>query len=63
MAEVRPSATTARRVDIYEALDRYLKQAQWNRLKAYGREKARERSIKPGDVERLIAEARSEHGR
>ena len=44
-----------------EAVDRYVREKQWQGLKSYGRRKARERGIKAGDVLRLIAESRREH--
>ena len=44
-----------------EAVDRYIREEQWQTLKSYGRQKARERGIKAGDVLRLIAESRREH--
>jgi metal-responsive CopG/Arc/MetJ family transcriptional regulator len=44
-----------------EAVDRYIREKQWQDLKSYGRQKARERGIKPSDVQRLIAESRREH--
>jgi predicted transcriptional regulator len=44
-----------------EAVDRYIREEQWQTLKSYGRQKARERGIKEGDVPRLIAESRREH--
>jgi len=48
-----------------EAVDRYIREKQWQSLKSYGRRKARERGIKESDVLRLIAESRQEreHGR
>jgi hypothetical protein len=44
-----------------EAVDRYIREKQWQSLKSYGRQKARERGIKERDVLRLIAESRQEH--
>ena len=44
-----------------EAVDRYIREEHWQTLKSYGRQKARERGIKAGDVLRLIAESRREH--
>lgn len=44
-----------------EAVDRYIREEQWQSLKSYGRQKARERGIKENDVLRLIAESRREH--
>jgi hypothetical protein len=48
---------------LIEAVDRYLKEKQWQSLKSYGRQKARERGIAEGDVMDLIAQSRQEHGR
>ena len=44
-----------------EAVDRYIREEQWQSLKSYGRQKARERGIRESDVTRLIAESRREH--
>jgi predicted transcriptional regulator len=44
-----------------EAVDRYIRDQQWQTLKSYGRRKARERGIRESDVPRLIAESRREH--
>ena len=44
-----------------EAVDCYIREKQWQGLKSYGRQKARERGIKEGDVLRLIAESRREN--
>ena len=44
-----------------EAVDRYLRDKQWQSLKSYGRQRARERGIKQSDVPRLVAESRREH--
>jgi predicted transcriptional regulator len=44
-----------------EAVDRYIREEQWQTLKSYGRQKARERGIKEGDMLRLVAESRREH--
>jgi predicted transcriptional regulator len=44
-----------------EAVDRYIREEQWQSLKSYGRQKARQRGIKENDVQRLIAESRREH--
>jgi hypothetical protein len=46
-----------------EAVDRYIKDKQWSALKVYGRAKSRELGLTAGDVPRLIAESRQEHGR
>ncbi len=45
-----------------EAVDRYLKEEQWQRLKAYGRERALARGLTEADVPRLIEESRRECG-
>ena len=44
-----------------EAVDRYIREEQWQTLKSHGRQKARERGIKASDVLRLLAESRREH--
>jgi predicted transcriptional regulator len=44
-----------------EAVDRYVKDKQWQSLKSYGRRKARERGVKQSDVPKLIAEFRREN--
>ena len=44
-----------------EAVNRYIREEQWQSLKSYGRQKARERGINESDVPRLIAESRREH--
>jgi predicted transcriptional regulator len=44
-----------------EAVDRYIRAEQWQSLKSYGRQKAREHGIKESGVLRLIAESRREH--
>ena len=43
-----------------EAVNRYIREEQWQSLKSYGRQKARERGINESDVLRLIAESRRE---
>ena len=45
-----------------EAVDRYIKDEQWQSLKAYGRERARARGLSEADVPRLISESRQEFG-
>jgi metal-responsive CopG/Arc/MetJ family transcriptional regulator len=47
---------------VTEAVDRYLKDEQWQRLRAYGRERAAARRLTEDDVPRLIEEARREYG-
>lgn len=44
-----------------EAMDRYIREKQWQSLKSYGRQQARDRGIRESDVPRLIAESRREH--
>ncbi|MGD1103683.1 MAG: hypothetical protein ABSA59_16660 [Terriglobia bacterium] len=56
----RAQARTVNEV-LAEAVDRYIREKQWQSLKSYGRQKARERGIKEGDVLRLIAESRREN--
>jgi predicted transcriptional regulator len=43
-----------------EAVDRYVKDQQWQSLKAYGRERALARGLTEADVPRLIEESRME---
>jgi predicted transcriptional regulator len=45
-----------------EAIDRYVKDMQWQGLKSYGRAKAQGRGIKPSDVQSLVADSRKENG-
>ena len=46
-----------------EAVDRYIRDKQWETVKRYGIAKSRERVLTEGDVARLIAESRAERGR
>jgi hypothetical protein len=46
-----------------EAVDRYIRDKQWEAVKRYGVAKSRERGLTEGDVPRLIAESRAERGR
>jgi fructose-1,6-bisphosphatase/sedoheptulose 1,7-bisphosphatase-like protein len=46
-----------------EAVDRYIRDKQWEAVKRYGVAKSRERGLTEGDVARLIAESRAERGR
>ena len=48
---------------VVEAVDLYIKDKQWAALKRYGRAKSRELGLVEGDVPRLIAEVRQQHGR
>ncbi len=43
-----------------EALRRYLDDSRWRELQEFGRARAANLGIKPSDVEKLIAEYRSE---
>jgi len=45
---------------VTEALERYIKEMQWQSLKAYGRERARMLGLTEADVSRLVAESRRE---
>ena len=45
-----------------ELLERYLREQEWRKLQAYGRERARALGIEEGDVDRLVAESRAERG-
>ena len=46
-----------------EAVDRYIKEKQWEALKRYGRAKSSELGLSEADVPRLIAESRQERAR
>lgn len=43
---------------VREALRQYLWSSRWNRLRAYGQDKARKSGIEEEDVERLVDEVR-----
>lgn len=45
---------------VTEAIERYIQQEQWLRLKVYGREKAHALGLTEDDVPRLIEESRRE---
>lgn len=65
MAELeRVARTQGRTVKqvLTEAVDRYVKDEQWQRLKAYGRERARALGLTENDLPRLIDESRQERG-
>lgn len=47
---------------VTEAVDRYVRDDRWERLAAYGRERARSLGLTETDVPRLIEEARREYG-
>jgi len=44
-----------------EAVERYLRDRSWQRLLAYGQERARSLGLSDTDVPRLIEEYRQEH--
>ena len=46
-----------------EAVDRYIRDKQWEAVKRYGVVKSRESGLTEGDVARLIAESRAERRR
>jgi predicted transcriptional regulator len=46
-----------------EAVDKYIKEKQWQGLKRYGRARSRELGLTEADVPRLLAESRKEQGR
>jgi hypothetical protein len=46
-----------------EAVDRYIRDKQWEAVKRYGVAKSRERGLTEGDVPRLVAESRAERER
>jgi predicted transcriptional regulator len=46
-----------------EAVDRYIRDEQWEAVKRYGVAKTRERGLTEADVPRLIAESRAERRR
>jgi hypothetical protein len=46
-----------------DAVDKYIRGMQWRDLHSYGRQRANDLKLKPSDVERLIAESRSEQTR
>ena len=65
MAEVEKIARAQERTVsqvVAEAVDRYLKDERWLRLKAYGREQAHALGLTEADVARLISESRRERG-
>jgi hypothetical protein len=47
---------------VIEAIDRYIRDEQWESLKRYGIAKSRELGLTEADVRRLIAESRRERG-
>lgn len=66
MAEVEKVARAQERTVsqvLADAVDRYVKDETWRRLRAYGEEKARASGLMEDDVPRLIEESRKEHER
>ena len=64
MAEVERMAREQKKTVsqvVAEAVDRYVRDERWERLAAYGRERARSLGLTEADVPRLIEEARREH--
>jgi predicted transcriptional regulator len=53
--EKRPAEEVLR-----EAIERYLENRRWQRILAYGQQRARELGLTEADVPRLIAESRRE---
>lgn len=47
---------------VTEAVDRFVKEEQWQRLQTLGRERARALGLTEADVPRLIEESRQERG-
>jgi predicted transcriptional regulator len=45
-----------------DAVERYVKDKQWEAVKRYGRAKSGERGLTDADVPRLVSEVRSERG-
>lgn len=63
LAGIRTAAETEhRRVDdvVADAVQRYLEDRSWTRLLDYGAERAKTLGIHESDIDRLIAESRSE---
>ena len=63
LAELQAAAAEERRSSdelVRDAVERYLKDRQWQRLLAYGQERARSLGLTEADVPRLIEEYRQE---
>jgi len=63
LAEVQAAANEDHRSSdelVREAVERYLKDRRWQRLLAYGEERARSLGLKDEDVPRLIEEYRQQ---
>lgn len=64
LAEVQAAANEEHRSRdevVREAIERYLRNRRWQRLLAYGEQKARSLGLTDADVPRLIEEYRQEH--
>ena len=64
--QVREAAQVERRSPddlVMEAVERYLRTRRFERLVAYGEERAAKLGIKESDVPRLVREVRDERGR
>jgi hypothetical protein len=63
LAEIRAAAEEEKRPAeevLSEAIERYLRNRRWQRILAYGEERARALALTEADVPRLIAEYRQE---
>jgi metal-responsive CopG/Arc/MetJ family transcriptional regulator len=63
LAEIRSAAQAEHRsVDevITDAVKRYVEERSWTKLLDYGAERAKTLGVKESDIDRLIAESRSE---
>ena len=64
LAEIQAAADEEHRTRdelVREAVERYLKERRWQRLLAYGEQRARSLGLTDADVPRLIEEYRREH--
>jgi hypothetical protein len=63
VAEIRAAANEEKRPAeemLREAIERYLRNRRWQRIFAYGEERARALGLSEEDIPRLIAESRQE---
>lgn len=66
LAQVQPAAEEDHRPTrdlLCEALERYLRERQWQKVFAYGEQRARELGLTEDDIPRLIAESRQERAK
>lgn len=64
LAEIQALASEEQRSSdelVREAIERYLKERQWQHLLSYGEQRARSLGLTDADVPRLIDEYREEH--